>query len=81
MRKCVQEHDLLMFCTHPNWYSSLTTTSPANRYWGVNQSIQYDASVRILDNSAGIVDTGTTLILISSGKLLRDSIPEICIGS
>jgi hypothetical protein len=50
----------------------ITTTYPANRYWGLNQSIRYDDSTPILDNAAGIVDVGTTLILLAMGTFLRD---------
>ncbi|GBE81416.1 Polyporopepsin [Sparassis crispa] len=46
-------------------YTSLTTTSPASYYWGIDESIAY-GSETILNNTAGIVDTGTTLILIAS---------------
>ncbi|KIJ58538.1 hypothetical protein HYDPIDRAFT_102436, partial [Hydnomerulius pinastri MD-312] len=46
-------------------YVPLTTTSPASTYWGIDQSISYGDST-ILSETAGIVDTGTTLILIAS---------------
>ncbi|KAG1851513.1 aspartic peptidase domain-containing protein [Suillus tomentosus] len=46
-------------------YVPITTTSPASEYWGINQSIRY-GSMPILDETAGIVDTGTTLIYIAS---------------
>ncbi|KIJ58536.1 hypothetical protein HYDPIDRAFT_34065, partial [Hydnomerulius pinastri MD-312] len=46
-------------------YVPLTTTSPASYYWGIDQSIAYGGST-ILSQTAGIVDTGTTLILIAS---------------
>ncbi|KZP01517.1 acid protease [Calocera viscosa TUFC12733] len=45
-------------------YTPITSTSPASNYWGINQTISY-AGTQIL-NSAGIVDTGTTLVLIAS---------------
>ena len=48
-------------------YVPLTTTSPASEYWGIDQSITYGGST-ILSSTAGIVDTGTTLILIASGE-------------
>ena len=48
-------------------YVSFTTTSPASNYWGINQSISYGGTT-ILSETAGIVDTGTTLILIATGK-------------
>lgn len=46
-------------------YVPLTTTSPASYYWGIDQSITYGNST-ILSSTAGIVDTGTTLILIAT---------------
>ncbi|PPQ73798.1 hypothetical protein CVT26_011522, partial [Gymnopilus dilepis] len=42
----------------------LTKTSPASEFWGIDQSITY-AGKSILGQTAGIVDTGTTLILIA----------------
>lgn len=47
-------------------YVSLTATYPASQFWGIDQSIQYGSDI-ILSETAGIVDTGTTLILIASG--------------
>ncbi|KZT02222.1 acid protease [Laetiporus sulphureus 93-53] len=48
-------------------YTSITTTSPASEYWGIDQSITYGSSgTSILASTAGIVDTGTTLILLST---------------
>ncbi len=45
----------------------LAPTSPASLYWGFDQSITYGpTSKAILPLTAGIVDTGTTLLLISS---------------
>ncbi|KAI6015051.1 aspartic peptidase domain-containing protein [Pisolithus orientalis] len=46
-------------------YTPLTTTSPASYYWGINESITYGWTT-ILSTTAGIVDTGTTLILIAT---------------
>ncbi|KAG1834252.1 acid protease [Suillus variegatus] len=46
-------------------YVPITSQSPASAYWGIDQSISY-GSTPILDETAGIVDTGTTLILIAS---------------
>ena len=45
-------------------YTSITSTSPASAYWGINQVISY-GSTELL-NSAGIVDTGTTLVLLAT---------------
>ncbi|KAF8264374.1 family A1 protease [Lactarius quietus] len=44
----------------------ITSTSPANTFWGIDQSIRYGVSTNILSDTAGIVDTGTTLILIAT---------------
>ncbi|KAG2363833.1 aspartic peptidase domain-containing protein [Suillus spraguei] len=46
-------------------YVPITSTSPANRYWGIDQSIMY-GNTPILNETAGIVDTGTTFILIAT---------------
>jgi saccharopepsin len=48
-------------------YVPLTTTSPASYYWGIDQSISYGGTT-ILSSTAGVVDTGTTLILIATGE-------------
>ena len=45
---------------------AITTTYPASEFVGVDQSIFYDDQV-VLERTAGILDTGTTLILIASG--------------
>ncbi|KJA28403.1 hypothetical protein HYPSUDRAFT_33774 [Hypholoma sublateritium FD-334 SS-4] len=52
-------------------FSSLTTTSPANEFWGINQSIRYGTSTTILATTAGIVDTGTTLVLIATNAFTK----------
>ncbi|KZV75452.1 acid protease [Peniophora sp. CONT] len=46
-------------------YTPITSTSPANQFWGIDQSIAYGNS-SILSQNAGIVDTGTTLIYIAT---------------
>ncbi|KIN93244.1 hypothetical protein M404DRAFT_1009105 [Pisolithus tinctorius Marx 270] len=51
-------------------YTPLTTTSPASNYWGIDETITY-GSTTILSTTAGIVDTGTTLILIATGAFNR----------
>ncbi|EKM61855.1 uncharacterized protein PHACADRAFT_248745 [Phanerochaete carnosa HHB-10118-sp] len=43
----------------------ITTTSPANQFVGIDQSVAY-GSTTILSETAGIVDTGTTLLLLAS---------------
>ncbi|KLO15024.1 aspartic protease [Schizopora paradoxa] len=47
-------------------FTPLTTTSPANEFWGINESIRFGTSTNILSETAGIVDTGTTLVLLAS---------------
>jgi cathepsin E len=46
-------------------FTPVTTTSPASEFWGINQSIK-SGTTTILATTAGIVDTGTTLILIAT---------------
>ena len=53
-------------------YRNLTTTYPAEDYVGFNQSLTIGTgrdSKLLLKNTAGIVDTGTTLLLIASGQM------------
>ncbi|KAH9170221.1 aspartic peptidase A1 [Lactarius sanguifluus] len=49
----------------------VTTTFPASEFWGINGSIRYGASTTILSTTAGIIDTGTTLILIATDAFNR----------
>jgi Eukaryotic aspartyl protease len=44
-------------------YTPITSTSPASEFWGINQMITYGGA-EIMTQTAGIVDTGTTLILL-----------------
>ncbi|KAJ3729238.1 putative aspartic protease [Lentinula raphanica] len=47
-------------------YVPITSTSPASKYWGIEQEITYGSSKKmILKKTAGIVDTGTTLIMMA----------------
>lgn len=50
-------------------YVGLTTTYPASEYWGIDQSVAYGGST-ILSSTAGIVDSGTTMILLATGLYL-----------
>ncbi|TFK41838.1 aspartic protease [Crucibulum laeve] len=52
-------------------FTPITGTSPANEFWGINQSIRYGTSTSILSTTAGIVDTGTTLVLIATDAFNR----------
>ena len=45
----------------------ITSTSPASAYWGIDQDVTYGSSgTTLLSGSAGIVDTGTTLLLLAT---------------
>ncbi|KII85185.1 hypothetical protein PLICRDRAFT_334879 [Plicaturopsis crispa FD-325 SS-3] len=46
-------------------YTPVTSTYPASAYWGIDQTVTY-GSTSILSSTAGIVDTGTTLILLAT---------------
>ncbi|KAI9070295.1 acid protease [Trametes sanguinea] len=53
-------------------YVPVTSTSPASNYVGIDQSISYGSDgTTILPLTAGITDTGTTLILIASDALAK----------
>ncbi len=45
--------------------SPITSNSPSSDFWGIDQSIRYGRQT-ILSTTSGIVDTGTTLILIAT---------------
>ncbi|KIJ23154.1 hypothetical protein M422DRAFT_276334 [Sphaerobolus stellatus SS14] len=47
----------------------ITSTSPASEFWGINQSVRYGTSTTILSTTAGIVDTGTTLLLLATNAI------------
>ena len=47
-------------------WNPVTQTSPAKYYWGIDQSVRYNGQ-QVLSWTAGIVDTGTTLILLATG--------------
>ncbi|KAG9315956.1 acid protease [Chiua virens] len=47
-------------------YVPITTASPASNYWGIDQSVTYGDNTTLLDTTSGIVDTGTTLLLLAT---------------
>ena len=49
-----------------------TMTASAKEFWDINQSVRYGAYTTILSTAVGIVDTGTTLILIATGERAAD---------
>lgn len=58
VHKCVP----LTYCIRP-----ITGSSPANKYWGIDASATYN-NEPLLNSTAGIVDTGTTQVLVSTGE-------------
>ncbi|KIJ45028.1 hypothetical protein M422DRAFT_251682 [Sphaerobolus stellatus SS14] len=50
----------------PITFVPITNTAPSNEFWGIQQSISYGTGISILSTTAGIVDTGTTLLLIAT---------------
>jgi hypothetical protein len=65
-------------CAHLGSHSPITKTPPSSFYWGVDASLRYGnakgrgATVTILNTTSGVIDTGTNLIGLGTGKLLRD---------
>lgn len=53
-------------------HPALATTFPASEFWGIDQTITYGTSnTNILSQTAGIVDTGTTLVLLATDAFRR----------
>ena len=48
-----------------------TVVSPANQFWGFDQAISYGPSTSILASTAGIIDSGTTFVLIATDAFKR----------
>ncbi|GJE94124.1 A1 family peptidase [Phanerochaete sordida] len=46
-------------------YTPITASSPASDYWGIDQTISY-AGQTIAGQTSGIVDSGTTMLLLAS---------------
>jgi hypothetical protein len=57
---------------HLGLHSPLATSASANAYWGTDAAFRY-GDVTILQSTSGVFDTGTTLLGLATGKLLRDS--------
>ncbi|KAI0634024.1 acid protease [Trametes polyzona] len=51
-------------------FAPLTNKSPANEFWGIDQAIRF-GNTQILSKTAGIVDTGTSLLLIATDALQK----------
>ena len=58
-------------------FQSAASTSPSDRYWGIDQSITYGSPdetlgvLKTMDNRAGIVDTGSTLVLLAADAFAK----------
>ncbi|EIW58439.1 aspartic proteinase from Irpex Lacteus [Trametes versicolor FP-101664 SS1] len=52
-------------------FAPITSTFPSAAFFGIDQSLRYGPSTFLLSNSAGIVDTGTTLLLIASDAVQK----------
>jgi hypothetical protein len=53
-------------------HSPFATSAPANAYWSADAAFRYGDET-ILETTSGVFDTGTTLLGLATGKLLRDS--------
>ena len=58
--------------------SPISNSSVASKYWGIDAAFQYGGAngsdpIGLSNVTAGFVDTGSTLLYLHSGKLLRDS--------
>lgn len=53
-------------------YAPITTTFPSSYFWGVKEAITYGTNnTTILQTTSGIVDTGTTLVMIATDAFNR----------
>jgi len=50
-------------------FAPITSTPPSSEFWGIDQRITYGNGTPILNLTAGIVDTGTTLLLIATDAM------------
>ena len=48
-------------------YVPITQSQPSNQYWGVDQTVTYGGQT-VMTQTAGIIDSGTTMIMFPSGK-------------
>ncbi|KAK0430121.1 hypothetical protein EV421DRAFT_1744475 [Armillaria borealis] len=49
----------------------ITTTYPAGVHWGIDKSITYGTSTTILSSTAGIINTGSTLVYNASNAFTK----------
>ena len=64
-------------------YVPITSAYPSNEYWGIDCSEITYGTTKVLGATAGIVDTGTTLVLMSTSavKALYKAIPGASLDS
>ncbi|KAG6901381.1 hypothetical protein C0995_012687 [Termitomyces sp. Mi166 len=61
----------------PMTFAPVTSVQPASAYWGIDQTIRYGSETLL--TSAGVVDTGTTLVLIATNAFnkYRDAVGAV----
>ncbi|KDR68915.1 hypothetical protein GALMADRAFT_77916 [Galerina marginata CBS 339.88] len=52
-------------------FITTTNTSPANEFWGIDVSVRFGPSTVILATTAGVIDTGITLILLAANGFTK----------
>lgn len=62
---CFGDMDPKKFIGGMTWIP-LTNQAPATSFWGIEQSLTYGGQTLLPPASAGIVDTGTTLLLLET---------------
>ncbi|KAG6828057.1 hypothetical protein H0H92_009486 [Tricholoma furcatifolium] len=48
------------------WGGPITTASPETQFWGIDADVTYGRDLRLLNSTAGIVDTGSPLIYLNT---------------
>jgi hypothetical protein len=57
---------------HLGLHSPLATSEQADVFWSTDAAFRY-GNTTILSTTSGVFDTGSTLLGLATGKLLRDS--------
>jgi hypothetical protein len=57
---------------HLGFHSALATSDSDKVFWGTDAAFQY-GNTTILGSTSGVFDTGSTLLGLETGKLLRYS--------
>jgi hypothetical protein len=61
-----------IYGAHLGLHSPLANSAPANTYWSADAAFRY-GNTTVLISTSGVFDTGTALLGLATGKLLRDS--------